>query len=175
MAQQQILENTPLFILIAVITVLILVWRIKPGEFRATQWLNFCIAAGVFWGCFSLILVLTMWDRFYRHFAPPYYYFVALLASIFVYPIWSLALRWIALRLPGNPIVWFCILGGLQAIFEHAIAVYRLDLLAVPFLAGSTPTAIFIFSFFEYIVYWGIVVYLAVVIRRLRQRYWPVL
>ena len=168
------LENTFLFALLAIISVVLLVWRIKPDEFRKLTWWRFCIAAAIFWGSLSLILVLSAWDHFYSHFTPNYYRYVAPLAALFIYPLWSLVLRWIALRLPVHPILGFCMLGGIQGILEHAVAINRLNLLTVPFLAGSGPLAVYVLALFEYIVYWGIVVFLAIVVGRIQDRFWGV-
>ncbi len=170
--QQLFLENTPAFILFAILIVIFLFWRIKPVEFRKIPWSHFCIAAALFWGSLTLIFVLIGWDLYYSHFTPHYFRYLAPLASIFIYPLWSLAFRWIAFRLPANPIVSFCILGGLQSFYEHAVAIYRLNLLEVPLLEGTTPVAIFIFAFFEYVVYWGIVVLITLVVGRIRYRQW---
>jgi hypothetical protein len=38
-------------------------------------------------------------------------------------------------------------------------------------LQGSTPQAIFLFAFFEYAFFWGVVLILADGIRRLEQRF----
>jgi hypothetical protein len=84
-----------------------------------------------------------------------------------VYPLAALLFRWIALRLPGNPVLWFCLLGGLESIAEHAVAIYRLNILRIPILRGSTAAAIFLFAFFEYVVYWGAALWLSLLVDRL--------
>jgi hypothetical protein len=162
-----ILENTPLFTVFALLVVAFVVWRIRAAGFRQIQRLHFALAAILFWGSLATILILSVWDSYYAHFAPPAYKILAPVASILVYPLWSLALRWLAIRLPGSPAASFCLLGGLQGVIEHWVAIYRLNILKAPMLQDSPPAAVLVFAFFEYIVYWGIVLILADFVRRL--------
>lgn len=164
------LENTPLLGLLAVSLVALLVWRTRPDTVRGLPWWAFALAAASFWAALALTLILTAWGFFYRYFTPGYYAYVAPLAALVVYPLWSLGLRWAALRLPGHPVLSFCLLGGLQGVFEHVVAVGRLHLLAVPFLAGATPAGIYALAYFEYALYWGVVLLLALVVGRIRGR-----
>jgi hypothetical protein len=164
------LENTPLLILLSVGLLALLLWRIRPGTVRRLPWWTFALAAALFWAPLALILILTAWGFFYSHFTPGYYAYVAPLAALVVYPLWSLGLRWAALRLPGHPVLSFCLLGGLQGVFEHVVAVERLHLLAVPFLAETTPAGIYLLAYFEYALYWGLVLALALAVERLYSR-----
>lgn len=83
---------------------------------------------------------------------------------------WQAALVWwAARRLPGNPVVAFCLFGGLEALAEHLVAIYGLDILErVPLLQGSDPLAVLAFSVPEYVAYWGVVLGLAALLARLR-------
>ena len=63
--------------------------------------------------------------------------------------------------------LWFCALGGLEAIPEHLVGIYRLDILEIYLLHGSMADDILIFAYFEYVVYWSIVLILALIIDRL--------
>jgi hypothetical protein len=84
-----------------------------------------------------------------------------------LYFLLGLLLRWAALRLPGNPIISFCLLGGLESVPEHAIAIYRFHILQIPFLQDTTAAAIFILAYFEYVVYWSLALCLAIAVDRL--------
>jgi hypothetical protein len=128
-----ILENTPLFTVFALLVLAFVVWRIRDPDFRQIQRLHFDMAAVLFWGVLTTILILSVWDSYYTHFAPPSYKILAPLVSILVYPLWSLALRWLAIRLPGSPAANFCLLDGLQAFFEHVVAIYGLPYLICSF------------------------------------------
>jgi hypothetical protein len=164
-------ENTIPFILIALLVAGLLVWRIKPEEFRQLVWYHLALAAALFWGALALALVLYSWGYFYSYFTPGFFRWLAPLAALLIYPLWSLLMRWIAVRLPLHPLLGFCLLGGLQGIFEHGVAMQRFNLLEVPLLAGSSPWAVYLLAFFEYAVYWGLVACLAVLISRLLRRF----
>jgi hypothetical protein len=71
------------------------------------------------------------------------------------------------MRLPFNPVVAFCLLGGLQSIPEHAIAIYRFHILEVPLMQGSPPAGIFVFAYFEYVFFWGLALGLAGILNQI--------
>jgi hypothetical protein len=164
-------ENTIPFILIALLVVGLLVWRIKPEEFRQLAWYHLALAAALFWGALALTLVLYAWGYFYSFFTPGFFRWLAPLVSLLIYPLWSLLMRWLALRLPFHPLLGFCLLGGLQGIFEHGIAMQHFNLMAVPLLAGSSPWAVYLLAFFEYIVYWSLAAGLALALGRMQFRF----
>jgi hypothetical protein len=61
------------------------------------------------------------------------------------------------------------VLGGVEGIVEHIIAIYGFRILdKVPFLQGLDTFPVLIFSFFEYMVYWTLVAWLALGIAKLR-------
>jgi len=155
------LENTPLFTVLAVLTLGLTMWRVQGSSFHRIAWWQFCLAAALFWVSLASLLVLLAWGSYYSYFTQPAYRLLAPLASLLIYPLWSLLLRWISLHLPIPPAAGFCLLGGLEGLFEHSVAIYRLDILQAPMLENSTPLAVFVFAFFEYVVYWGIVLILA--------------
>jgi hypothetical protein len=56
----------------------------------------------------------------------------------------------------------FLLLGGLEGILEHVFGIYGLHILdKVPWLQGTPPIPVIIFSFSEYIVYWAVVAWMA--------------
>jgi hypothetical protein len=145
----------------------LLLWRVKPDRFRRSAW-PFVIASAIFWGIFAISLYLIFWDTYYSHFIPPYVRWLAPLAAI-EYGLVGWLLWWLARKLPGNPVLSFCLLGGLESILEHLLGSYGLKILDVPMLQGLTPLSILAFAFFEYILYWGVVVALAALISWGRQ------
>jgi hypothetical protein len=145
--------------------VLFLVWRIQPARFRQITW-ALAGASAIFWGIFATILLWGFWDWYYSYFYPDWSRWLAPLATPLLYAAVGLALRWLAIRLPGNPVVNFCLLGGLESIPEHVWGIYRLGILdRVPLLQGISPISIFIFAVFEYILYWSIVLGIAILLR----------
>ena len=167
MPEDLLTENTPIAIALALAVTGLLGWRFKPSYFRALPWQSFGIAAALFWGLLAALLLSYAWGFYYSLFAPSWYRFAAPLASVLIYSLVALLLRWAALRIPGNPVIWFCLLGGLQSIPEHALAIYRFGILDIPFLRGTTAAAIFLFAYFEYVVYWGLALSLTIPVHRL--------
>ena len=74
----------------------------------------------------------------------------------------GLGLWWLALRLPGPVVLSFVLLGGLEGVAEHVVGILGLRILdRVPWLHGLAPLPILVFSFFEYVLYWTLVAWLA--------------
>lgn len=69
---------------------------------------------------------------------------------------------WLALHLPGPTVLWFVLLGGVEGLLEHVLGIHGLRILErVPWLQGLTPLPVLMFSFFEYVLYWTLVGWLA--------------
>jgi hypothetical protein len=170
MLQQLMTKNTPIVFALAFILIGLLAWRFKPDQFRLLSWQAAGIGSALFWSVFAGVMLWYAWDFYYRYYAPSWDRFVAPLGAIVFYFLLGLLLRWAALRLPGNPTIMFCLLGGLESVPEHAIAIYRFHILRIPFFQGTTAAAIFIFAFFEYIVFWSLALCLAIAADRLRRR-----
>jgi hypothetical protein len=163
-------ENAPIAVVAALALVGVLVWRLRSLGFRALRSQSIGIASGLFWGVLAAVLVSLAWGFYYSRFMPSWYRYAAPLGAVALYSALGLAIRWIALRLPGNPVIAFCLVGGLESIPEHAVGIYRFDILKIPVLQGSTAASIFTFAYFEYVVYWGATLTLAVGVDRLLAR-----
>jgi hypothetical protein len=163
-------ENTPIAIALAILMWILLAWRLKPAGFRSIPWWSIVLASALFWGLLAAILYSAFWNSYYRHFASPINQVLAPFAAAGIYSLVGLLLRWVALRVPGNPAITFTLLGGLVSVPEHAIAISRFGILQIPALRGSTPASIYFFSFFEYVVFWGVVILLALLSNRLFKR-----
>lgn len=157
MGDSMFAENTPIAIAASFAIVAFLVWRIKPDSFRRIPWQAFGIASAIFWGIFAALLISLTWNFYYMYLVPDWYIYAAPIGAVVLYSNISIFIRWASIRLPGNPTLWFCLFGGLEALPEHAIGIYRFDILDIPMLAGSSEMSLFIFAFFEYVIYWGIV------------------
>jgi hypothetical protein len=156
MMQNLIAENTPIAFILALVTIALLLWRVKISRFCSASWTSFGVASAIFWGILAALLVSFTWKNYYSLFAPRWHRLAAPLGAVVFYSTFALLFRWVSLRLPGNPILYFCLLGGLESVPEHAVAIYRFHILDIPILRGSTPASIFIFAFFEYMLFWGI-------------------
>lgn len=150
---------------LAIGIVSVLAWRVKPLRFREIRWWIFALASGLFWGVFALVLHIFYWDSYYKYFAPTYVSWLTPLAALF-YIVVGLGLRWLALHMPGNVIINFCLLGALESVPEHLLAIYRMHILDIPMFQNVNAISIFIFAFFEYAIYWEVVALLAYFINK---------
>jgi hypothetical protein len=142
--------------------ILLLAWRIKPARFRALKWWLVGTAA-VFWSAFGVVLVRAFWDSYYHYFYPAMFRSGGILLFVpLVYGLLALVYHWLAFRLPGNPILVFCLLAGLESLLEHAWGLYGFKILEVPMLQDTRPLAILFFAVPEYIFYWCMVISLAI-------------
>ena len=139
----------------------VLVARLLPRErFRRLRF-EIVLATALFWGILATVLVLSMWDSYYTFFAQDWQRLVAPLSAI-LYAGIALCLWWLARRLPWPPALTFVILGGLESLAEHSLAIWGMDLIErVPMLAGVEPAPVLVFAFFEYVIYWGLTLVLA--------------
>jgi hypothetical protein len=76
---------------------------------------------------------------------------------------------WLALRLPGNPVVNLCFLGGLWGMITHIWAIYRGILDKPPMLQGASPVAAAVMPIFEFIFYWCVILSTASLLRGRRD------
>lgn len=64
--------------------------------------------------------------------------------------------------------LWFVVLGGVEGIAEHVFGIYGLCILEkVPWLQGLALLPVLFFSFFEYVLYWTLVAWLALGLNKL--------
>jgi len=149
----------------------LLTWWVKPSTFRSLRWQSIGIASALFWSLLAAVLISSAWDFYYTLFVPSWYRLAAPLGAIVLYGLLGLGIRWVAVKLPIHPVITFCLIGGFESIPEHAVGIYRFDILQIPLLQGDSPIAIFIFAFFEYIIFWGMTLLLAVGVNRLLVRF----
>ncbi len=157
--------------LIDVALVWLLVWRIKPDRFRRMRW-PVAIGSAIFWGALGTIVIWGCWDVYYSAFYPAWMRWSFPLIAL-VYGLAGLAMWWLALRLPGKPILNFCLLGGLESLLEHLLGIYVLRILDIPILQGVTPLPVLAFAVFEYIFYWSLALGIAALLQGIWQRVRP--
>jgi hypothetical protein len=58
------------------------------------------------------------------------------------------------------------LLGALESVPEHLLAIYRMHILDIPMFKDVNASLIFVFAFFEYAIYWGAVLSLAALLDR---------
>lgn len=157
--------------LMAIMYVLFLIWRIKPARFRQLKW-YLVGAAALFWGVFATSLVWAYWESYYQYIYPTWVRSggIQLFVPLF-YGLLALTFYWLSLRLPGNPVLLFCLLGGIESIFEHLWGIYGVQILETPILQDTSPLSILIFAIPEYIFYWCVVLSLAALVQIIRRRF----
>lgn len=152
------------------IFVYLLIRHISNHKFKALAW-QLVPTSGIFWSVLWLVLVHSKyWDLVYGYVFPgwarnvvPYAY--GLLFVGIGYVLWLAAIR-----LPGKAVLNYCLLGGLVGTITHIWAIYRGILDKPPMLQGVSPLSATVFPFFEFIFYWCIILTLALVVHRARNR-----
>jgi LysM repeat protein len=144
----------------AVIILLLIRW-IKPVRFGELKW-RLVGTAAVLWSAFSLLLVRVYWEAYYQYFYPAWFRSGRILIFVpLVYGLLALLYYTLAFRLPGNPLVIFCVLAGFESMLEHLWGLVGFHILEVPMLKDATPLSILFFAVPEYILYWCMVIGLA--------------
>jgi hypothetical protein len=139
---------------IDVIFISILIWQIKPSHFRDLKW-SLVGTAALFWSVFAILLVSAFWDAYYDHFFQGWFGSGGILLFVpILFGSLALAFHQLALHMLGNPIVSFCLLGGMESLVEHLWGIYGFKILEIPFLQEASPVSILSFAFPEYIFYW---------------------
>jgi len=160
-----------IFLLIDIVFITILVKRIRRDDFINMKGTLPVVMFVFFFLLFGIIASMIFWDSAYsyvfpgwsRWIVPPFY---GLLFSLV-----GLLCRWAAIRIPLNPVLGFCIFGGLWGIVSHALAVQRGILDKPPMLQGCTPVAAMTIAAFEFVFYWCVCLVLTNMMVRLRSKF----
>jgi hypothetical protein len=155
-------RGTLMFALIDLGFVPLLAWRIKPTRFRQLKWALVVITA-IFWSMLWTWALDNFWDSVYHYFFPDWARsFVPLLFGLLSAGV-ALIFWWGALRF-SNPVVGFCLLGGLWGMVTHVWAVYRGIVDKPPMLQGASPVAAVVVAIFEFMFYWCIILSVALLL-----------
>ena len=137
-------------------------FRLFPPQSFGNSRRAVVMGASLFWFGFAAALVNLAWRDYYGFFYPEWMKWGIALIAFCLYSIYAFACHWLACRLPGQPMLWFCLFTGLLAANEHYIAWTFARLPEkVPMLAGMPLVPTMLFAFFEYQVYWAIAIWLA--------------
>ena len=128
------------------------------------------LASALFWGVLVVVFLFRGWDMYYGFFYPTWFRWLAPL-DIPLYSAIGLGIWWLASRLPGASILWFAFIAGVEGIMEHILGIYGFRILdKVPWLKDVKAVPALVFSFFEYVFYWTLVMWLAVGFLHLFER-----
>ena len=145
-------------------------FRLLPTQTFRTNRRAVVMGASLFWLGFTAALVNLIWESYYHWFYPQWMNWGAALVAAVLYSIYAFACHWASCRLPGLPMLWFCLFTGLLAANEHYVAWTFARLPEkVPMLAGMHRAPTMLFAFFEYQVYWAIALWLSWILLILSQ------
>jgi hypothetical protein len=126
------------------------------------------MGASLVWFGFATILVNLAWGVYYRFFYPEWMKWGIGLIAFFLYSFYAFACHWLSCRMPGPPMLWFCLFTGFLAASEHYVAWNFAHLPEkVSMLTGMPLIPTMLFAFFEYQVYWAIALWLAWILIKL--------
>lgn len=154
-----------IFAIIDAVYVLILAWRIKPARLRQLKWM-LVVTMVIFWSALWTWVLCYFWDSVYCYFFPEWTRWLIPPVYGLLFAAVGLVFWWLALRLPGNAVINFCILGGLWGMTTHLWAVYRGIVDRPPMLQGADPVAAIVIAVFEFMFYWCIMLSVALLLRR---------
>lgn len=121
------------------------------------RWL-LTITGGLFFLLVWIIVLWWGWDWFYRYIFPAWgRYLLPPLFGVW-YTLLAFGMGWLSLKLPGNPGVTWCILGGVEGLLSHIYAIYGLGAVSnPPIMQGTDPFVVLIFAVFEKAFYWSLI------------------
>jgi hypothetical protein len=154
-------QGTLIFALMDVVYMSLLTWRVERESFYRQKWTLPLAAALVWFGIWRWAIV-NFWETVYAYVFPAWgRVWIPVIAFCAAGAI-ALGLWMLATRSRWNPVLVYCLLGGLLGSLTHIWAVYRGVVTKPPMLQGASPLAAIVFAFFEYILYWCIILTLAV-------------
>jgi hypothetical protein len=159
-------------VLVVLDAALILVARrtVRREQFGQMRWL-LVFTGGVFFLLVWTSAMLWAWDWFYSYIFPGWGRYLLPLIFWIVYTLFALAMVWLSLKLPGNPAVTWCLLGGVEGLLSHLYAIYGLGAVSKPpIMQGTDPFVVLIFAFFEITFYWSLILLACRLIWRVPKR-----
>ena len=166
----EVFSSTLVFGLLACLLSIPLI-LMQPQTLFGESWLPLITASTVFWGIVSMLAFKYFWRSYYEYFYPPWVRRLSPL-NLITYGLMTLGMWILVKRFALNYVMYFLVLGGFEGIAEHIIGIYGMGILEkVPWLKGLDPLPIFVFSFFEYVFYWSLVVWLALAFQTIMQAF----
>jgi FtsH-binding integral membrane protein len=161
-----------IFGLVDIPFVVILARRIDRELFRQLRSV-LIVTTGIFWCAIWGLMSLVYWEAVYHYVFPAW-------ARWLIPPVYGCLFAGVALlfwslsfRIPGRPVLNFCVLGGLWGTVTHIWGISRGLLEKPPMLQGTSPIAATIMPFFEFVFYWCTILTIALLLHRARVRRSP--
>jgi hypothetical protein len=167
---EMLIRGMLFFVLSDIVFVPLLVWRIRKEAFQRLRW-PLAITAACVWFAIWAWAIGNFWETVYRYVFPAWAQtWVPLIAFVIASAV-AISLWTLALRLRGNPVLLFCLMGGIIGPLTHTWAVFRGLMVRPPMLQGASPLAAVIFAFFEYVFYWCTILLIAGIIDWVLMRF----
>ncbi|NTU56634.1 MAG: hypothetical protein HGA79_10335 [Anaerolineales bacterium] len=153
-------QGALVFALMDAVYIPLLAWWVKEETFRRLKWPLVIAAALVWFGIWSWAIG-NFWGTVYSYVFPAWAQtWAPWIAFVFAGPV-ALGLWALSLRSKANPIIIYCLFGGVLGSLTHIWAVYRGIVTSPPMLQGASPLGAVVIAFFEYIFYWCIILTIA--------------
>ncbi len=150
--------------------VFFLVRRVKRETFVHLKW-TLVTTGAIFW--FVLLAIMMswiFWDEVYGYLFPAWARWLIPPVYTILFGAACLIFWYLAKRLPINPVLTWCLLGGWWGAITHIWAMYRGLIDIPPALQGISPIAIAVIPIFEFMWYWCLILTIAAMIQRMRNR-----
>jgi hypothetical protein len=154
---QQVWGCTAVVLVLDGLLAILAILTVSRDDLRRMHWILPLTAAFFF----TLVWVSAMalaWDWFYSYIFPPWARY--LLPAVFGigYGLLALGMTWLCQRLPGIPALTWILLGGVEGLLSHLVAIYSLGAASKPpIMQGTDPMVVLIFAIFEKAFYWGLI------------------
>ena len=158
------------FALIDVILVIILTRIIKRENLLRMKWRLIIFMAVFFFILFGSIVSIIFWNSVYSYVFPVWARWIIPPLYGLIFSLVGLLFWWLALHIPVNPIVSFCILGGFWGLITHILAIYRGILDKPPMLQDASIVSALTIATFEFIFYWSFCLGFTFLFERLRLK-----
>jgi hypothetical protein len=154
-----------IFALFDIVLVTYLARFIEPAWFRKMKWPVTAIT-GIIWFLIWLAMVIFFWEPVYHYVFPSWSRWLLPFLFGMGFALVGLLFWWLAQQFKGNPVINFCLLGGLWGMITHIVAIHRGILEKPPLLQGISPVSASIMPIFEFVFYWCIILGLAKIWQR---------
>jgi hypothetical protein len=156
--------------IIDVAFVTLLAWHIRSERVHHIK--NFLAGSAIiFWACLWTWVMTSrfIWETCYQYIFPPWARWIVPPVMAVLNGGLALLFWWLALHLPGNPVVNLMLLGGLESFPGHLRAI-RLGILATPLLKNVNAASALTFGFFEFVFYWSVILAISAIFFSIREQ-----
>jgi hypothetical protein len=144
------------FAVIDIVLITILHRIIKPKDLLELKWVLMIVMAIFFFLLFGSIVSIVFWDSVYSYVFPLWARWIIPPVYGICFSLVGLFFRWLSFRLSNNPVITFCLLGGVWGFLTHLLAIQRGILEKPPMLLGCSSISALTIATFEFIFYWSI-------------------